>query len=72
MLQKQALNNTKEQFANSPDLGTEFQNATIASLDAHTSMATQVLNSPAIRKAVLDVLLNQAGLWESLRARAAS
>ena len=71
-LQRQAANNTKEQFGNSPDLNTEFQNATIASMDAHNSMATQVLNSPAAQKAMIDILLNHAGLWEALRTRAGS
>ena len=37
-LQKQAANNTKEQFANSPDLKTELLNAIMGALDAHTAM----------------------------------
>jgi len=44
-LQQQAANNSKEQFANSPDLHTEVQNAIIESYDAHTIMSTQALNS---------------------------
>jgi type I restriction enzyme, R subunit len=35
-LQQQAANNTKEQFANSPDLSTELLNAIMDALDAHT------------------------------------
>jgi type I restriction enzyme R subunit len=68
-LRQQAANNTKEQFANSPDLNTEFQNATMASLDAHTSMASQILNSPGAQKAMLDILLNHTRLWETLRGQ---
>ncbi len=44
-LQQQAANNTKEQFANSPDLKTELLNAIMGALDAHTAMSTQALNS---------------------------
>ncbi len=71
-LQQQAVNNTKEQFSNSPDLNSEFKNATIASLDAHTMMATQVLNNPDKQRAMLDFLLNQSQLWETLRGQWAS
>jgi type I restriction enzyme, R subunit len=71
-LQQQATNNTKEQFSNSPDLNSEFNTATIASLDAHTTMATQVLNNPAAQRAMLDLLLNQSRLWETLRGQLAS
>jgi type I restriction enzyme R subunit len=70
-LVQQAANNTKEQFANSPDLKTALMNAIIGALDAHTAMSTQALNSEAIREGLKDVLLNQAGLYESLRAQAA-
>ena len=67
-LRQQAANNTKEQFANSPDLKTELQNAIIASYDAHTSLSTQALNSPAVLRGILDILLNHTHLYESLRA----
>ena len=40
-LQQQAANNTKEQFANSPDLKTELLNAIMGALDAHTAMSTR-------------------------------
>ena len=69
-LQQQAANNTKEQFANSPDLHTELQNAIIESYDAHTAMSTKALNSPIVLRGILDVLLNHAGLYETLRGRA--
>ena len=71
-LQQQAANNTKEQFAHSPDLKTELQNAIIASCDAHTAMSTKALNSPAVLLGLLDVLLNHSRLYEALRAKAAS
>jgi type I restriction enzyme R subunit len=70
ILQQQAANNTKEQFANSPDLSPELTNAIIESYDAHTSMSTQALNSPIVLRGILDVLLNHSGLYETLRARA--
>ena len=69
-LQQQAANNTKEQFANSPDLNSELQNAIIESYDAHTAMSTQALNSPIVLRGLLDILLNHSGLYETLRARA--
>ena len=70
-LRQQAANNTKEQFANSPDLKTELMSAIIGALDAHTLMSTQALNSPAVRLGLKDILLNHAGLYEILRAQAA-
>ena len=68
-LQQQASNNSKEQFANSPDLKNELQNAIIESYDAHTSMSTQALNSPIVLRGILDILLNHSQLYEALRAR---
>jgi len=66
-LKQQAANNTKEQFANSPDLKTELMNAIIGALDAHTAMSTQALGSEAVRDGLKDVLLGPAQLYESLR-----
>jgi type I restriction enzyme R subunit len=40
-LRQQAGSNTKEQFANSPDLNRELLNAIMGALDAHTLMSTQ-------------------------------
>jgi type I restriction enzyme R subunit len=57
-LRQQAANNTKEQFASSPDLIRELQNAIMDALDAHTLMSTQALK---------DILLQNAGLYEALR-----
>ena len=53
-LWQQATNNTKEQFANSPDLKTEL-------------MSTQALNSITVQGGLKDILLNHAGLYETLR-----
>ena len=66
-LQKQAMNNSKEQFANSPDLNLELLNAIMSALDAHTVMSTQALSSPTIQSGIKDMLLKYAGLWEALR-----
>lgn len=68
-LQRQAQNNSKEQMSNSPDLGRELTNAVIDSMDAHTAMATQALNSPAVMRALTEILMNHVGLYEGLRAR---
>lgn len=70
VLVQQAASNSKAQFGSSPDLRTELTNALIGALDAHTLMSTQALNSAQVREGLLDVLLNYAGLWERLRARA--
>jgi type I restriction enzyme, R subunit len=40
-LRQQAANNTKEQFANSPDLNAKLLNAIMSALNAHTTMSTQ-------------------------------
>jgi type I restriction enzyme R subunit len=71
-LKQQAASNTKEQFANSPDLRTELLNAIMGALDAHTAMSTQALNSPTVQAGLKDILLNHAGLYESLREEVAS
>jgi len=68
-LRQQAANNTKEQFANSPDLATEITNAIMGALDAHTSMSTQALNSAGVQRGIRDILLNNAGLYEGLRGQ---
>jgi type I restriction enzyme R subunit len=71
-LRQQAANNTKEQFANSPDLKTELLNAIMGALDAHNVMSTQALNSATVQRGIKDILLNYAGLYETLRAQAAT
>jgi type I restriction enzyme R subunit len=69
-LTQQAANNTKEQFANSPDLKTELMNAIIGALEAHTAMSTQALGSEVVREGLKDVLLGPARLYEALREQA--
>jgi type I restriction enzyme, R subunit len=72
VLRKQAANNTKEQFGNSPDLKHELMNAIMSALDAHTAMSTQALNSESVQTGMKDILLNHAGLYEGLRSAAQS
>lgn len=69
-LQQQAASNTKEQFANSPDLKSELREAIIEALDAHTTMSTQALNSEDLQDRLKDILLNHTGLWEDLKKKA--
>ena len=71
-LTEQALNNTKEQFDNSPDLDKELEGAIIDALEAHSAMSKQALDSPALRADLKAVLLGAGRLWEGLRAKAAS
>lgn len=68
-LAQQAASNTKEQFANSPDLQSEMKNAIIGALDAHMAMSSQALNSEVVRAGIKDILLNHAGLWEAFRSQ---
>ena len=66
-LKQQAAITSKEQFANSPDLKTELMNAIMGSLDAHTAMSTQALQSESVRDGLKEVVLNHARLYERLR-----
>ena len=70
VLQKQAANNTEEQFAASPDLNAIFGNVIIDSMDAQQSMAVELLNYPDKRALMIWIMLKQLGLYEKLRARA--
>lgn len=67
VLRKQARNNNKEQFGTSPDLNSTLKNAIIETIDAHQQMSTQLLNSAQAFQDLKEILLNHAGLWESLR-----
>ncbi len=69
ILVKQAANNTKEQFANSPDLSNELMNAIIDAFAAHTTMSKQALDSEKVRSGLRDILLGPAQLYEALRER---
>jgi type I restriction enzyme R subunit len=66
---QQAANNSKEQFANSPDLSQALMHAIMDALDAHTTMSTQALGSERVRDGLKDTLLGPAQLYEALRAR---
>lgn len=68
-LSQQAANNTKEQFANSPDLAQAILNAVIDAFDAHSSMSKQALDSETIREGLKEVLLGPAQLYEVLRSK---
>ena len=70
VLIQQAANNSKEQFANSPDLKRELVNAIISALDAHTEMSSQALGSDAVQQGLKDILLGPAKLYEALRGQA--
>ncbi|WP_153559234.1 type I restriction endonuclease subunit R [Roseimaritima sediminicola] len=72
ILQQQAANNSAAQFANSPDLSNELVNAIIDAMDVQTELSTKALNSPEIQDGLKQILLNQLGLYENLKARAAS
>ncbi len=69
-LVQQAANNTKEQFANSPDLSNELMNAIMDALTAHSTMSKQALESDKVRSGLRDILLGPAQLYEALREKA--
>ena len=69
MLVQQAMSNSKEQFANSPDLANGILNAIMDALSAHSAMSKQALDSERVRDGLKDVLLGPAELYESLRSR---
>lgn len=66
---QQSMSNSKEQFANSPDLRHALMNAVMDALDAHNTMSTQALGSERVREGLLNILLGPAQLYETLRAR---
>lgn len=68
-LMQQAASNTKEQFANSPDLGKALMDAIIDAFEAHQTMSSQALGSERVRDGLKDILLGPAQLYEALRAR---
>jgi len=67
---EQAVNNTKEQFANSPDLSKALIDAIIDAFSAHETMSKQALDDPRVQAGLKDVLLGPAQLYEALRQRA--
>ena len=70
MLAQQAASNSKEQFANSPDLKDALLHAIMDALDAHTIMSSQALGSERVRDGLKDILLGPGQLYEGLRSRA--
>ena len=68
-LVQQAMNNSKGQFANSPDLDGELLNAIMDALSAHNTMSKQALDSERVRSGLKSILLGPAGLYEALRKR---
>jgi type I restriction enzyme R subunit len=71
-LMKQAMSNSKEQFANSPDLKDALLHAIMDAFEAHSSMSTQALGSERVRDGLKEILLGPAQLYEALRARSDS
>ncbi len=71
-LMRQAVSNTKEQFAHSPDLKDALLHAIMDALEAHQSMSAQALGSERVRDGLKDILLGPAQLYEALRAQAQS
>jgi len=69
-LVQQAGSNSKEQFANSPDLRDALLHAIMDALEAHSAMSSQALGSERVRDGLKDILLGPGQLYESLRARA--
>jgi type I restriction enzyme R subunit len=68
-LRQQAVNNSKEQFANSPDLNQELIDAIMNASSALSSLSKQALESEHVRSGLKEVLLGPAQLYEALRAR---
>ncbi|MCD9028569.1 DEAD/DEAH box helicase family protein [Luteimonas sp. BDR2-5] len=68
-LVQQAASNSKEQFANSPDLKDALLHAIMDALDAHTTMSSQALESDRVRDGLKHILLGPAQLYEALRAK---
>jgi type I restriction enzyme, R subunit len=68
-LVQQAASNSKEQFANSPDLKDALLHAIMDALEAHSTMSTQALGLKRVREGLRDILLGPGQLYEGLRAR---
>jgi type I restriction enzyme, R subunit len=67
-LRQQAASNSKEQFANSPDLNMELLNAIMDASSAMSSLSKEALESEHVRSGLKDVLMGPAQLYEALRA----
>jgi type I restriction enzyme R subunit len=71
-LVEQAANNSKEQFANSPDLTGAILDAIMDAFEAHSMMSKQALDSEVVRAGLKEVLLGPGNLYEALRAKSES
>lgn len=71
-LTQQAMSNTKEQFASSPDLSGEILSAIMDAFAANGSLSKQALNSEKIREGLKDILLGPGQLYEALRNQQAA
>lgn len=65
VLIQQTRNNTKEQFANSPDLSQAILEAVMDALGAHQTMSKQALDSEKVRAGLKDILLGPAMLYKA-------
>lgn len=65
----QASSNTKQQFANSPDLKQALVNAIMEAFSAHSEMSKQALESEQVQEGLKDILLGPAQLYETLRQK---
>ncbi|MEY2341627.1 type I restriction endonuclease subunit R [Acidithiobacillus sp. IBUN Pt1247-S3] len=70
ILVQQAIANTKEQFAASPDLDRQLRDAILDALASFTDMSKQALESAQVFQDIKSVLLGPVGLYEALRGRA--
>lgn len=68
-LMQQAMSNSKEQFANSPDLRQALVHAIMDAFEAHSAMSTQALGSARVQEGLTEILLGPAQLYDALRAR---
>ena len=68
-LVQQAGSNSKEQFANSPDLKDALLHAIMDALEAHSMMSAQALSSERVREGLRDILLGPGQLYEELRMK---
>ena len=69
LLMQQAANNSKEQFANSPDLSSELMNAIMDAFEAHSTMSKQAIDSDKVRQGLKHILLGPGELYEALRSK---
>lgn len=71
-LVRQAADNSKEQFGNSPDLARALVDAIIDAFEAHATMSQQALDSQRVQEGLKDILLGPGQLYETLRSRGTS